>query len=448
MDKPVTYQQAQAQQSQPSIPTPPSSTFTAAKRSGSLNVTEIFKMAWRSIRGNVTRSLLTALGVIIGVAAVITLTGIGGAVSAYINGQFADLGTNQLTISSGEGADGPPGGGLVAAGQQRTVSLEDAEAVRDLGDPRVANVLPTVQLQAQVKAGDTNQDYMVIGTWATYPAVRNALPEVGYFFTEADETARLRVAVLGFDVAQDLFGSSAAALGERVSISGIGFEVVGVLPDKGAGFNSANQNVLVPLSTFLQRLGNNDTIYSETAVDSITVQTSDTESMTELQADLERLLANRHNTLDPADYDFNITNQKDTLGTLNTILNMLQIFLGLIAGISLLVGGIGIMNIMLVSVTERTREIGIRKALGAKPRDILTQFLLESIVLSGAGGLIGLILGVTFSALASAAFGYLTIPVTGSIVAFSFAVAVGMFFGWYPARRAAALDPVDSLRYE
>ncbi len=441
MDRSITL-------SQPAPNAAPSTNFANAKRSGSLNVAEISSMAWRSIRGNVTRSLLTALGVIIGVSAVITLTGIGGAVSSYINGQFASLGTNQLTIASGEASDGPPGGGLVAAGQQRTVSLEDAEAIRELKDARVANVLPTVQKQFQVKSGSTNKNYTVIGTWANYPVVRNAEVEYGHFFSEADEGSRLRVAVLGFDVAAYLFGGSEVALGQRVSINGIGFDVVGVLPDKGAGFNSANENVLIPITTFLQRLGKDETIYSETAVDSIAVQASDNEAMTELQADLERLLASRHDTPDPADYDFNITNQKDTLGTLNTILALLQVFLGVIAGISLLVGGIGIMNIMLVSVTERTREIGIRKALGAKPRDILTQFLLESIVLSGAGGLIGVILGVTASAIASSLFGYLTIPVTGTIIAFTFAVAVGMFFGWYPARRAAALDPVDSLRYE
>jgi putative ABC transport system permease protein len=445
MDKSITLPNAP---SAPSQSVEPSANFANAKRSGSLNLSEILRMAWRSIRGNVTRSLLTALGVIIGVASVITLTGLGGAVSAYVNGQFAALGTNQLTIASGEASDGPPGGGLVAAGQQLTVSLEDAEAIRDLNDARITNVLPTVQSQFQVKAGDTNKNYMVLGTWSNYSEVRDAKPEVGYFFTSGDETARLRVAVLGFNVAEHLFGSSEAALAQRISINGIGFEVVGVLPDKGSGFNSANDNVIIPLSTFLQRFEKKDTIYSETSVDSIAVQTSDNDVMTELQADLERLMAARHDTPNPADYDFNITNQKDTLGTLNTILNLLQVFLGVIAGISLLVGGIGIMNIMLVSVTERTREIGIRKALGAKPRDILTQFLLESIVLSGAGGLIGLILGITLSAVGSGLFGYLTIPVTGTVIAFSFAVAVGMFFGWYPARRAAALDPVDSLRYE
>jgi putative ABC transport system permease protein len=433
--------------SQPS-PSVSSTAFTKAKRSGSLNLSEILRMAWRSIRGNVTRSLLTALGVIIGVAVVIALTGIGGAVSANITGQFADLGTNQLTIASGEGQDGPPGGGLVQAGQQPTVSLEDAEAVRDLNDPRITGVLPTLQKQFQVKAGDKNKSYTVVGTWANYATIQNAEPHYGHFFSEADTTSRLRVAVLGFNVASEFFGSGEAALGQRVSISGVSFEVVGVLPDKGSGFNSANDNVLIPLGTFLQRLGKDETIHGETAVNTIAVQASDTEVMTELQADLERLIASRHDTLKSEDYDFNINNQKDTLSTLNNILTILQIFLGVVAGISLLVGGIGIMNIMLVSVTERTREIGIRKALGAKPRDILAQFLLESMVLSGGGGIVGVVSGILIAALASTAFGSLTIPLTGTVVAFSFAVAVGVFFGWYPARRAAALDPVESLRYE
>lgn len=444
MDKSITLSQTVTAPSSVA----PSSAFANAKRSGSLNISEILSMAWRSIRGNVTRSLLTALGVIIGVAAVIALTGIGSAVSAYITGQFSELGTNQLTIASGESQDGPPGAGLVQAGSQQTMSLEDAEAIVELNDPRITNVLPTVQKQVQVKAGDTNKNYTVLGTWANYSEVRNATPEYGNFFTDADNTSRLRVAVLGYDVAENLFGSSQAALGQHVSINGLSFDVVGVLPDKGSGFNSANENVIIPLNTFTQRLGKDETIYSETAINSVAIQTSDTEVMTELQADLERLMAARHDTPDPADYDFNITNQKDTLSTLTTILNLLQVFLGVVAGISLLVGGIGIMNIMLVSVTERTREIGIRKALGAKPRDILAQFLLESIVLSGGGGIIGVVFGLLVSVLASGAFGTVIIPMTGTVIAFSFAVAVGVFFGWYPARRASALDPVDSLRYE
>jgi putative ABC transport system permease protein len=444
MDKSIALSRNASQPSPPHVA--PSGAFTTAKRSGSLNLTEILSMAWRSIRGNTTRSLLTALGVIIGVAAVIALTGIGGAVSANITGQFSDLGTNQLTIASGEAQNGPPG--LVAAGAQQTVSLEDAKAIRDLGDSRITGVLPTLQKQFQIKAGDTNKNYTVVGTWANYGTIQNATPQYGIFFTEADETSRLRVAVLGFNVANEFFGGGEAALGQRVSINGISFEVVGVLPDKGSGFNSTNDHVLVPLNTFLQRLGKDETIYGETVIDSIAVQTSDTEVMEGLQADLVRLMAVRHDTPNPDDYDFNINNQVDTLSTLNSILTILQIFLGAVAGISLLVGGIGIMNIMLVSVTERTREIGIRKALGAKPRDILAQFLLESIVLSGSGGLLGVMLGILISALASSAFGALTIPVTGTIIAFTFAVAVGVFFGWYPARRAAGLHPVDSLRYE
>jgi putative ABC transport system permease protein len=429
--------------------TPRSETsFANAPRSSSLNLSEIFTMAWRSIRGNMTRSLLTALGVIIGVAAVIALTGIGGAVSKSINSQFADLGTNQLTVSSGEGEDGPPGGGLVQAGAQQTVSLEDAESIRDLHDPRITGIAPSVQKQVQVKAGNENRNYTVIGTWADYASVQNSEPEFGTFFTETDETSRRRVAVIGATVAQEFFGGSEAALGRRVSIAGNSFEVAGVLEDKSGGFNNSNETLIVPLSTYVQRLGKDETTSGETAVTSISIQARDTDIINELQADLQTLLASRHNTPNPDDYDFNVQNQVDQLSSLNSILTTLQIFLGAVAGISLVVGGIGIMNIMLVSVTERTREIGIRKALGAKPRDILAQFLLESIVLSGSGGVVGVLLGLLIAVLASSAFGALTIPITGTIIAFTFAVAVGVFFGWYPARRASVLDPVDSLRYE
>jgi putative ABC transport system permease protein len=426
----------------------PSTGFANAPRSKRLNYSEILRMAWRSIRGNMTRSLLTALGVIIGVAAVIALTGIGGAVSKSINKQFSDLGTNQLTISSGESADGPPGGGLVQAGAQQTVSLEDAESIRELNDPRIVGIAPSVQKQIQVKAGDENHNYTVIGTWTDYAGVQNSAPEFGTFFTDADETSRRRVTVIGATVAKEFFGSSEAALEQRLSIAGNSFTVVGVLEDKSSGFNNSNETLIVPLSTYLQRLGREETTTGETAVTTVAIQARDTGTIKELQADLETLLASRHDTPKPADYDFNVQNQVDQLSTLNNILTTLQIFLGAVAGISLVVGGIGIMNIMLVSVTERTREIGIRKALGAKPRDILAQFLLESIVLSGSGGVVGVVVGLLIAVLASSAFGALTIPVTGTIIAFTFAVAVGVFFGWYPARRAAALDPVDSLRYE
>ncbi len=436
MDKSITLPQPLQ-----SVP----STFTTAKRSSSLNISEILLMAWRSIRGNVTRSLLTALGVIIGVVAVIALTGIGGAVTKNINKQFADLGTNQLYISSGGLQEGP---GLVEAEAQQTVSLEDAESIRAIGDLRIAGIAPSVQKQTQVKAGSKNRNYTVIGTWADYASVQNSQPAFGTFFTDADETSRQRVAVIGASVAKEFFGSSEAALGESVSIEGNSFEVIGVLEDKSSGFNNSNENVIIPLSSYLQRLGKEKTKSGETVVSSLVVQARDTDVIKELQADLETLIASRHDTPTPADYDFSIENLADQLASLNNILTLMQVFLGAVAGISLVVGGIGIMNIMLVSVTERTREIGIRKALGAKPRDILAQFLLESIVLSGSGGFVGVVMGLIIAVLASNAFGSLTVPITGTVIAFTFAVVVGVFFGWYPARRAAALDPVESLRYE
>jgi putative ABC transport system permease protein len=446
MDKSITVSQNVAQTSARSVA--PSGAFATAKRSSSLNISEIILMAWRSIRGNMMRSLLTALGVIIGVVAVIALTGIGGAVTRNINKQFADLGTNQLYISSGNSQDGPPGGGLVEAGTQQTVSLEDAESIRGINDPRIAGIAPSVQTQSQVKAGSRNRNYTVIGTWASYASVQNAQPAFGTFFSEADETSRQRVTVIGAGVAKEFFGSSRAALGQRVSISGNSFEVVGVLEDKSSGFNNSNETLLVPLSTYSQRLGREKTKSGETALTSLVVQAKDTDVIGELQVDLEGLMASRHDTSTPADYDFNIQNLADQLASLNNILTLMQVFLGAVAGISLVVGGIGIMNIMLVSVTERTREIGIRKALGAKPRDILAQFLLESIVLSGSGGVVGVVVGLLIAVIASNALGSLTVPTTGTLIAFTFAVVVGVFFGWYPARRAAALDPVDSLRYE
>ncbi|HEU4743200.1 MAG TPA: ABC transporter permease [Meiothermus sp.] len=412
-----------------------------------MNPLQVVSIAWRAILGNPLRSILTALGVIIGVAAVIALTGVGQGSTANITRSLESLGTNLLTVSSGSGfRGGPPG--LVRGGPGQTITLKDAQAIQTQFASQIAGLAPVAQGGQQVKFGANNMNATIIGTWPAYASVRNAQPEKGSFFTEADNQGRKRVAVIGYQVAQDLFEGT-DPIGQKIRIAGISFTVVGVLPDKGnSGFASPNSQILIPLSTYQQRLGRSNN-RGEPTVSQVYVQGLDKNSLKDLQNAITDLMATRHKKTSPDDYDFNVQNQADALASVNQVTQTLTLFLGGVAGISLLVGGIGIMNIMLVSVTERTREIGIRKALGAKPRDILTQFLVESVVLSVGGGVLGILAGL---GLARGVGNLLSItPVfspSSILVAFLFSAVVGIFFGFYPASRAARLDPVESLRYE
>ncbi|GIW36215.1 MAG: ABC transporter permease [Meiothermus sp.] len=415
-------------------------------RMAGMNPWQVFRIAWRAILGNPLRSILTTLGVIIGVAAVVALTMVGQGSTANITRTLQSLGTNLLTIGSATGGRGG-GFGLVRFGGPQTITLADAEAVKAAFAGRLAGVAPALQSNQQVKVGASNLNATVIGTWPDYASVRNAQPAEGSFFGEADVQSRRRVAVIGYGIAQDLFGGQ-DPIGQRLRIAGISFTVVGVLPDKGdSGFASPNYQVMVPLSTYLQRLARSSS--GEPRVNAIYVQAPDKDSLSRLQQELTDFMAQRRKVSDPSEYDFSVQNQADALASVNQVAQTMTLFLGGVAGISLLVGGIGIMNIMLVSVTERTREIGIRKALGAKPRDILTQFLVESVVLSVGGGILGIFLGL---AMAGSVGQLLRVtPVFdpfSMVLAFVFSVAVGVFFGFYPASRAARLDPVESLRYE
>jgi putative ABC transport system permease protein len=417
---------------------------TRAKRGG-LTLAQTFTIAWRAILANPMRSVLTALGVIIGVGAVIALTSLGGGATSGITGTLSGLGTNLLTVSSGGGRNaGPPG--LVRTGVKQTITLGDVTAIEGLEG--VAGLAPVVQKTIQAKFGSENSSITVVGTTPAYETVRNTPSEFGAWFDDSDLLGRRRVAVIGFQVGQDLFGAQ-NPLGQTIKIGNQNFDVVGVLPDKASGIGSPNAQVFIPLSTYQQRLGTEVNSNGETTVGSISVQGESKDGLADLQTRLTDLLADRHNTVSPEEYDFSVQNQADLLSSLNTITTLLQVFLGGVAGISLLVGGIGIMNIMLVSVTERTKEIGIRKALGAKPKDILTQFLVEAIVLSVGGGLLGVIGGLSLAYGVGALTNIVPVVTLDSIVlAFGFAACVGVFFGYYPAARAAKLDPVESLRYE
>ncbi|MBZ9750422.1 ABC transporter permease [Deinococcus sp. HMF7604] len=431
----------------------PLSQVTAASatrpRRGGIGLGGAFVIAWRAIVGTPLRSVLTALGVIIGVAAVVALTAIGQGSTAGVTRNLESLGTNLLTVQSARGGGG---GSLVRGGPRQTVTVEDAEVLANSFGDRVVGVAPSVNSNVQAKLGTLNTQASVLGTWPAYEMVRNSPVEAGAYFTDADVKGKKRVAVIGAQVLTDLWGEDAspdAALGQKVRLGSVTFTVVGVLPDKGnSGFGNANSQVLIPLSTYLQRFARTNSTRGEPTVGSIYLQATDAKDLTQLQTEVTDLLSERHEQTDPDNLDFQVQNQADSLASLSAITGTLTLLVGAIAGISLLVGGIGIMNIMLVSVTERTREIGVRKALGARSRDILTQFLVEASLLSVGGGIIGMALGV---GLAFAGQGFGISPVftlTPMLVAFAFSAFVGVFFGYYPAARAAKLDPVDSLRYE
>ncbi len=398
---------------------------------------ELVQLAVSRLAAARLRALLTMLGVIIGVGSIVALVSVAQGATSGITDRIQSLGTNLLTVQPGSATSGFVRQG---AGSATTLTLADARAIAQLVE--IAAVAPSVSTQAVVVAGTKNTTTSIVGTTADYLDVRTYSVWQGSFLTTVANDSSLRVAVLGSTTADDL-GLGQDAIGTDILVGGIPFRVVGILQAKGTSSGtSQDDQVLIPIST-AQRY-----FVAGTKVRSIAVSVSSADAITLAKARMTALLQQLHGTSGTND-DFNISDQAQLLDTFSSVTGLLTLLLGGIASISLLVGGIGIMNIMLVSVRERTREIGIRKAIGARGSDILLQFLVEALVLSLLGGLIGIAVGVAASALIGtiAGWGFQFSPLT-VVVAVGFSLAVGVVFGVWPARQAARLDPITALRYE
>ncbi len=411
-----------------------------------MNLWESFRVAIEGLVSNRLRSVLTMLGVIFGVGAVIAAVSMTQGAKAATLQQFQRFGTNVLTVRPGQMERGPVSGGM---GSEQNLTLADANAIAKECAGVVA-VAPEVNVTAQVKAGNQNTNTRVVGTTASYLEVRNFELAGGAFFDDRDVKQRRKVAVLGPTVVANLYGSGQSASGKQVKINGVTFRVIGQLKSKGdTGFFNQDDQILVPVSTALYRLGAGGREGApRDSVRAINVQFPDLADADRTRAEVEALLRQRHNLGPTAQSDFSIMSAADIIAGAMEANRVMTLLFGSIAAVSLLVGGIGIMNIMLVSVTERTREIGLRKAIGATPTDILLQFLIESTTLSLLGGAIGMALGVGLSYGLRLVGLNTAVSLPWVVIAVSFAALVGIFFGLLPSRKASLLDPIEALRYE
>ncbi|MDH4045211.1 MAG: ABC transporter permease [Gemmatimonadota bacterium] len=400
---------------------------------------EIIVVALSAIRANKLRSMLTMLGIVIGVAAVITMVALGSGAQKAVQDQIEQLGTNLLTIYPGQSFMRG-----VASGDRVSLTVDDAKALENTSAV-IANVVPEISGNQQVKLGNQNINVNVNGTTPNYLTVQNYKLVAGRMFTKGDDEARRRVAVIGYAVPEMLGSNGPAMIGQTIQIRGIPFEIVGLLAEKGtsSGWGNPDEQILIPLQTAQYRVVGRDRLRS------LTVEVAHPDSVNIAMLEIERALRSAHGIRPGGDNDFQIRNRSEFLATFEETTRTFTFLLAGIAAVSLLVGGIGIMNIMLVSVTERTKEIGIRKALGATRHSILLQFMVEALVLCLMGGVMGIILGAGGAmALSRIANWNTLISPSAVVLAIAFSAGVGLFFGIWPAQRAARLDPIQALRYE
>jgi putative ABC transport system permease protein len=406
-----------------------------------MKLRDLIEETYSAIAVNKVRSGLTILGIVIGISSVIAMVSIGQGAQGTIQSQIESIGSNLILVSPGA-TRSFSGQASSGRGSSTTLTSDDADALAGIAN--VKAVAADTSSRYQVTAKGTNTNTQVIGTVPDYTAVRNVEIDSGSFVTDQVVKSASKVAVIGPTTRDDLFGEGADPIGQTIRINKIEFKVIGVTKAKGgSGFTNQDDIVYIPITTAQRYLTGSD------SVSTISVQAMTPESMTTVQEAVTAELLTRHNISDPASADFTVQNQADIVSAASSVTQTFTILLAAIAGISLLVGGIGIMNMMLTTVTERTREIGLRKAIGGKPSDISRQFLVESMMLTLIGGLVGIVLGWLL-AWAVAHFGSIITKVSMSsvLLAVGVSVAIGLVFGYYPARRAAKLNPIEALRYE
>jgi len=407
-----------------------------------MKLSDIILETFTALRANKVRTGLTMLGIVIGISSVIALVSIGNGAQAQINASIQSIGSNLIIVTPGASQQGR---GVVSSGRgsAETLTIDDGNAIAS-GVQNIAGVAPEVQSRKQVTAKGTNTNTTIIGTTPAYTTVRNFEVDDGQFISDANVSGDAKVAVLGPTTASDLFGEDTEAVGQSIRIGTVSFRVIGVTKAKGGtGFQNPDDAVYIPVTSdqlFLQ--GNQ-------YLSDISISAADADSASQVQNDVTNLLLERHHISDPELADFSTINQADIVAAAGSVTKTFTLLLGAVAGISLLVGGIGIMNMMLTTVTERTREIGLRKAIGAKARDISLQFLVESVVLTFIGGAVGVALGMIVSRIVSASGLIQTQVSVGSVMlAFGVSAGIGIVFGFYPARRASKLNPIEALRFE
>jgi len=407
-----------------------------------MDLSNAIKISLRELANNKSRTFLTMLGIIIGVAAVIAMLAIGQGSKSSIRNQISEMGSNMLTIRPG--ADRGPGGARMSADEMQTLKMEDFEAIRDQSS-YLAAISPGVSSNGQAIYGANNMSTTMNGVNEEFLEIRKYAVTNGEMFTQKDIKTSAKVCVIGQTVLETLFPNGEDPIGQNIRFGKIPFKVIGVLKEKGDNSMGQDQDdiVIAPHTAVMKRILAVNYLQS---IYASVINEDDTEAA---QAQIEEILRNKHKINPGTDDDFSVRTQKEMLTMMTSTTDMMTALLAAVAGISLIVGGIGIMNIMYVSVTERTREIGLRMSIGAKGKDILTQFLIEAVLISVTGGLIGVILGV-MSSFSIKWIANWPIEIQGYSVFLSFLVcsATGIFFGWYPAKRASELDPIEAIRYE